>query len=132
MPDGRVLIAGGYSEEDGITASAEIYDPKGASFREIAPMRLPRANHAAALLADGRVLIAGGNSHLRGTDLILRSAEIFDPSTERFVVTAAMESAREDFSATLLSTGDVLVVGGWSGAEGGTAALFHLAGNRHE
>jgi len=132
LPDGRVLIAGGYNEEDGTAASAEIYDPKGASFREIAPMRLPRANHAAALLADGRVLIVGGNSHLRGKDLILRSAEIFDPSTERFVETAAMESAREDFSATLLSTGDVLIVGGWSGAEGGTAALFHLEGKSRE
>ena len=132
LVDGRVLIAGGINEDDGITASAEIYDPKSASFRDIASMRLPRTGHAAALLADGRVLIAGGSSHLQGADVILRSAEIFDPSTERFVETAAMESAREAFSATLLSTGDVLVVGGWSGADGGTAALFHLEGNSRQ
>ena len=124
--DGRVLIAGGISEETGITASAEIYDPATGQFHEVAPMRLPRASHGAALLADGRVLVIGGNSYIGGSDQILRSAELFDPSSERFVEVQPMPSPRESFTATLLRTGDVLVVGGWDGMGGGTAALFHL------
>lgn len=127
--DGRVLIAGGIDEEEGITASAEIYDAGTGQFREIAPMRLPRASHGAALLTDGRVLVAGGASAFSGNDFILRSAEVFDPSSERFLEAQPMPSPCQGFTATLLPTGDVLIVGGWDGAFGGTAALFHLEPN---
>lgn len=127
LPDGRVLIAGGINEEEGITASAELYDPKNGMFREIPPMRLPRSGHAAVLLADGRVLIMGGASHIGRSDMILRSAEVFDTSLEKFVETEPMRTAREDHSATLLKTGEVLVVGGWTGGNSeNSGELFRL------
>jgi hypothetical protein len=72
LPDGRVLIAGGY---DSITpganctrpcaqlassATVEIYDPLEGTFSSLPDLVHPRGLHAAMLLSDGRVLIAGG------------------------------------------------------------------------
>jgi len=72
LPDGRVLIAGGY---DSITSGAncsrpcaqlvssatvEIYDPVQGTFSSLPDLAHPRGLHAAMLLSDGRVLIAGG------------------------------------------------------------------------
>ena len=78
-------------------------------------MTEPRAGHAAALLADGRVLIVGGattdpdaRSRAHGT----ASAEIFDPATGRFTRTADMSLSREGASAFTLPDGGVLIIGG--------------------
>ena len=48
----------------------------------------------------------------------LSEAEYFDPSTETFTVTTNMTTARESHTATLLNTGDVLVIGGSNGIIG--------------
>lgn len=98
------------------------------------PMSLERAVHTATLLSDGQVLIAGGYG---GQSQALASAEIFDPSTQRFSSTASMIVARALHSATLLcdlsaaSCGNrkVLIAGGLGDA--GTlssAELFDPSG----
>ena len=94
---------------------AELFDPAFGTFTSTGPMTEPRAGHAAALLADGRVLIAGGattdpdaRSRAHGT----ASAEIFDPATGRFTRTADMSLSREGASAFTLPDGGVLIIGG--------------------
>jgi hypothetical protein len=68
------------------------------------------------MLADGEVLIAGG-----GTS----SAELYDPSSGTFSLTASMSVSRTDATATLLRDGDVLVAGGLDGnRQLGTAELY--------
>ena len=65
LRDGRVLFAGGGNcgpGQDGIWASAELYDPATGTFSPTGSMAAPREQHTATLLADGRVLIAGGLS----------------------------------------------------------------------
>ena len=66
LHDGRVLFAGGYNcaaaGQDGMWASAELYDPTTGTFSPTGSMAAPRSQHTATLLADGRVLIAGGLS----------------------------------------------------------------------
>ena len=71
-----------------------------------------RVVHTATLLNDGRVLVAGGG---QGPDTIdgyddVPGAELFDPVSGSF--TPAGTFARQSHTATLLSSGKVLLVGG--------------------
>ena len=106
LPDGRVLVAGGYSgaEAGGVLASAELYDPGNGTWSPTGSMGTPRAQDTATLLADGKVLVAGG----AGT-----SAELYDPGTGTWSATGSMATARFGHTATLLPDGQVLVAGGW-------------------
>jgi len=86
-----------------------------------ANMTGPRMGHVATLLADGRVLITGGWTN-GGQGSATSSAEVYDTHTESFLLTGAMGAARYDHTATLLTDGSVLVVGGNTGA-GATGAI---------
>ena len=74
-------------------------------------METARGQETATLLADGRVLIAGGWDGKAP----VKSAELYDPATGRFVPTGAMTTARHLQAATLLLDGRVLVSGGDDG-----------------
>ncbi len=114
LPDGRVLVCGGnraYPGENTV-ASAEIYDPRTAVWRETAPMQTARRAHAAIALKDGRVLVAGGASGLDNADKQLSTAEVFDPQTEKWTAVAPLREARWGPTMTLLRDGQVLVTGG--------------------
>src|SRR5215469_17668103 len=59
LPDGRVLIAGGFSFGNGPFStwdSAEIYDRTANAFVSIGSMTAARQMHTATLLPDGKVL----------------------------------------------------------------------------
>jgi len=69
-----------------------------------------RAGHTATRLSDGKVLISGGFS-ISGTSI--STAEIYDPVTKSFSVTAGnMVNERAFHTATLLPDGTVLITGG--------------------
>ena len=109
LPDGRVLLTGGYPGEGRDPQdSAEVFDPVSESFVAVDPMTAARANHTATLLADGRVLLAGGNG---STGDALDSTEYFDPATGRFSAGASLRVARAGHAAVVAGA-DVLLVGG--------------------
>ena len=72
LPDGRVLVAGGFG--DSCTprvafgyscaplSSAELFDPVTGTWSPTAPMPSARGGASAALLSDGTVLLVGGSS----------------------------------------------------------------------
>src|SRR5215216_379985 len=104
LPDGRVLIAGGYywrtdpkGLERVVLASAEAFDPATGAFSSVnKSMRVARFGAAAAPLPDGRVLIAGGETGAGG----LSSAEVFDPATGAFSsVNGSMSAPRAGAAA---------------------------------
>jgi len=110
LADGRVLVAGGESGVTGL-ATAELYDPSVGAFTSTGSMAVAREYSTASLLPSGRVLVAGGED-LRGTFPIYSSAELFDPGNGRFAATTSMSIQRLQHTATLLSTGQILIVGG--------------------
>jgi hypothetical protein len=115
LPDGRVLIAGGYSsQEAGLRgnplASTELYDPSTNTFTATGPMTRPRQGHTATLLNTGKVLITGGESSVNS--VIESSAELYDPLTGTFTNTGGAAAARAGHVAELLPNGKVLIAGG--------------------
>ena len=122
---GKALLAGGtasykifYRGSQSVcipvaTSHAELFDPGVGTFAATGEMNLVRANHAATLLQDGKVLVAGGDSDFQGTG----TAEIFDPATSAFTATGNMTAAHSNHTATLLPSGKVLISGGVSGAD---------------
>jgi hypothetical protein len=77
------------------------------------------------LLSDGTVLIAGGSDDdiFDGVN-VTASAELFNPATETFTATGSMTEPRWQHTATLLTTGKVLLAGG---ASDNSAELFDPA-----
>ncbi len=113
LPDGRVLVAGGFagsSGEGAPYASTEIFDPAAGTFTSGPSMREARSGHTATVLRDGRVLIVGGWT---GRYRAAASAELYDPRTGRFAAAGDLAAPRADQSATLLADGRVLVAGGY-------------------
>jgi len=111
LPDGRVLVEGGYNGSS-IVSSAEIYSPNTGTWSLTGSMNSARTMHTATLLNNGKVLVVGG--YAAGT---LVSCEIFDPSTGTWSYTGAMSTPRKAHTATLLVKAGVLVAGGTSDQE---------------
>ncbi len=114
LPDGKVLIAGG-DDNSGLTlASAELYDPVSGTFTPTGMMHKPRIGHSATLLSNGKVLVAGGYAPCSPgcIDLPDNTAELYDPSTGTFTTTGSLLVSRAIHTATLLTSGLVLIAGG--------------------
>jgi hypothetical protein len=107
LPDGRVLIAGGYST-GGPQATAELFDPAPGTFQKPGSMKDGRYRHAAVALPDGRVAILGGGANNR----TLSGVEIYDPQTGAFTQQGILFEARGNMTAHLLPDGRILVTGG--------------------
>lgn len=112
LPDGKVLIAGGYDRNDALS-TAELYDPTTSTFTATGSLNEARSGHTATLLQNDKVLIAGGG---------VAMAELYDPSSGTFASAGNIQYARGRHTATLLSNGKVLIAGGYPGW--GTAELY--------
>ncbi|WP_275936137.1 kelch repeat-containing protein, partial [Sorangium cellulosum] len=118
LPSGQVLVAGGCGLSGAPVWSAELYDPATRSWLPAAVMSTARVEHTATLLQSGKVLVAGGYSdtggHCNGTgEAPVESAELYDPATGIWMPAGAMSTARVEHTAMLLSSGQVLVAGGY-------------------
>jgi N-acetylneuraminic acid mutarotase len=120
LNDGRVLAAGGFSDDLSFTAlaSADLYDPISDQWSSTGSMNVARGAHTGTKLGDGRVLVAGGGT---------RIAELYDPATGAWTTTGSMHAARSSHTATLLTDGKVLVAGGCSVPSCVTAELYDPA-----
>lgn len=122
LADGKVLVTGG-STATATTPTAELFDPVTGTYAALPPMGASRYFHTATRLLDGRVLIVGGSyGALQGG--AVATAEIFDPATKTFSAVASMAKARLFHTATLMTDGKVLVVGG--SGPGGVVAEVEL------
>ena len=130
LSNGQVLVAGGLAGG----STAELFDPATGVFSPTEPLTTERAFQTATRMPTGQVLIAGG---VGGST----TAELFEipipvtpevtpevtppglfPLEGRFLAVNSMITARQSHTATLLSSGQVLIAGGFGG--GATAELF--------
>lgn len=108
LPDGRVLIAGGFSA-GAPTASVDLFDPASDTITAAGDMGIARSDGALTLLPDGRVLYTGG---FIGGNAITNTAEIYDPDSDSWTATGDMIESREAHTSVLLDDGTVLIAAG--------------------
>src|SRR5262249_49789281 len=115
LPDGRVLIAGGYARFNlySMLTSAELYDPSTGTFTATADMVAATPCPTPPLLFIGKLLIAGALSGPRPY-----CAQVYDPVTGGFTATGSYSSSNltpgwpntyDCSTATLLPNGKVLI-----------------------
>jgi len=120
LPNGKVLITGGFGGNGNPLASAELYDPALLTFTVTGSMATARLYHASALLNTGKVLVAGGQITSGGATTA--TAELYDPSAGTFSSTGSMAQPRARYFDTVLPNGLVLI----EGVGGGTTAYAEL------
>lgn len=147
LPDGRVLVAGGFGRPFTVTASgagsnsqpvldtAEIFDPRTGRWSRTASMGTRRALHVAALLPDGKVLVGGGRTCNQpppaacNFTFVTSTAELYDPATGTWSPTGPLTAPRHTTSPAVLANGTVLVPAGFvgGGAPVATAEVYDPA-----
>ena len=137
LNDGRVLVIGGLGPDYNLLNSVETYDPATGVWSQHMGTIIRRRGHTSVGLVDGSVLTMGGVGELvqqelsrnqRGQPLrttleressidagseIPISAVMYDPSTDSLADAGALLEGRSEHTATLLSDGRVLVMGGF-------------------
>ena len=108
LNNGRVMIIGGSDSRgyQGRFSSTEIFNPETGLFSEGPEMQFGRhkIRDAVVKLPSGNVLVAGG----------ARKPEFFDINAQNFIPVRGQLNGPQMFAtATLLSNGDVLVLGGY-------------------
>lgn len=107
LPNGKVLVVGGYHVTTGGDASCELYDPASKSWSSAASLNYPRYRHTATLLPNGQVLVAGGTATLGPP--ISTTAELYDPLYDTWTLSSNTTSYEHyGDTATLLNNGKVL------------------------
>jgi N-acetylneuraminic acid mutarotase len=149
LQNGKVLVAGGNTKNaDPNLATVEIYDPAADKWSPAASMTSARSRHTATLLPNGKVLVIGGRTYDANGTYIPAGVEIYDPAANTWTAAANTARHRDGHTATLLSSGKVLVVAGadvnvknmsdaelydpssntWSAAgDSGSAVIVHTA-----
>lgn len=122
LPDGRVLVAGGWSlPQRGCTSDGRLrnsttasiaLDPLTLAWIPTGPLNVARAASATVRLGDGRVLAAAGIVGGEDSNTRTASAEIFDATLGGWALTDSLAVARSGPRGALLAGGRVLVAGG--------------------
>jgi N-acetylneuraminic acid mutarotase len=113
LQNGQVIVAGGLDPSNSTdNGSTELYDPVANTWTTVGSLVTPRFGHTATVLPSGKVLVAGGAMVVgsQATDLV--SAEQYDPISQMWSPAASLAVPRVYATATLLSSGGVLVTGG--------------------
>jgi N-acetylneuraminic acid mutarotase len=98
LPDGTVLVAGGFGSDYPLLDSAEIYDPGRDTWSAIGDMHEGRAGHSATLLQNGNVLVAGRTAEQYGTAAVPAHSSEPQPSTTPGETAGPGESAAAVFA----------------------------------
>jgi hypothetical protein len=111
LSNGKVLVVGGVDDWGSTSAKSVLYDPATGTWQSTQQTHLTavsRRRHAAARLADGRVLITGGTN---GSQTYYTDAWLYDPVSDSWSQTGSTNLASAFMmSLTLLPNGKVLMI----------------------
>ena len=110
LPNGNVLVAGGYNGQS--LDSAEVYNTTMGIWAATGSFTESRYNFQMVLLPNGNVLAAGGAIIPGPSDLT--SSEEYNFTTGTWTLTGPLATPRSDFQMVLLPNGNVLAAGGFS------------------
>lgn len=108
LPDGSVLIVGGWRGASVNSNSIDRFDPARQAFSPVGAMATGRALPRLVVLADGNVLIAGGATSIASGV----TYELFDPRTGLVSPAGVPIRNRLGHTATRLLDGRVFIAGG--------------------
>ncbi len=111
LSNDKVIVIGGHGTGFVALNTAEIFDVSSNSFTKL-NMNYYHDIGAVVKLNNGKLLIAGGAWDY-GMAPGYRTAEIFDPSDNSFTPTGEMNCQRTNCYGVTLSSGKVLIAGGW-------------------
>uniref|UniRef100_B0T4I8 Kelch repeat-containing protein n=1 Tax=Caulobacter sp. (strain K31) TaxID=366602 RepID=B0T4I8_CAUSK len=119
LPDGTVLLTGGFGALNVMLNTADLFNPLTQAFTSIST-QLPAAVcwHDATSLQSGDVLITGGI----GDTGISDTAAVYNFAAQAFAPIGSMTTPRAYHTGTLLKDGRVLLAGGLTGKTVFTAA----------
>jgi Bacterial Ig-like domain/Kelch motif len=111
LPDGDVLLAGGFATAYTVTGTTEIFDTDIEEFTRASGNMVEGRGYAAGLLlGNGTVLITGGVVGASAVET--NTTEIYNPLNRIFGAAGQMIDARAFHTMTLLDDGRVLIAGG--------------------
>lgn len=121
LPDGRIMVLGGYDERgivDGLLASCDLYDPTTEAWlaEGAAPLQRPRWGHGCAALR-GRIYAVGGcslaaHASYESAMETLRSCEAYDPVRNRWEPVASLQVPRSGCRVVAVADRYLAAVGG--------------------
>jgi hypothetical protein len=126
--DGSGLLVGGVDPANPMSAIADVerFDPRTGELRLLATTDMPRIGTVAATLGtatDAQVALIGGLDPATGAGAnFLELIEADNPSMRRIEPVADGNMSRVGLTATTLTDGRVIVIGGMTPPAGGTAA----------
>ena len=109
LPNGKVLVAGGFASGSVYLSSAELYDPATGTWSVTGSLTTVRSTSHSDLAAQRQG--AGCRGTVTGF-VQLSSAELYDPALGTWSATGNLTIARSFHTATLLPNGKVLVAAG--------------------
>lgn len=123
LASGEVLVVGGSNGCAPDAADdppwdplfAELYEPNSGRFQGAGNMSTTRIHHAAVRLANGKVLVLGGIPSLQNLHEQPPNpsyAEVYDRMADAFSPTTGLTISPARYTATLMTSGMVLIVGG--------------------
>jgi hypothetical protein len=126
--DGSGLLVGGVDPANPMSAIADVerFDPRTGELRLLATSDMPRLGSVAATLgtaSDAQIALIGGFDPATGTGAnFLELIEADNPSSRRIEPVADGNMSRVGLTATTLTDGRVIVIGGMTPPAGATAA----------
>jgi chitodextrinase len=136
LGNNQVIIMGGWndgpnSSTEGFVGVSELYNPATGVFTSTTELNTWRYNHTATVLSNGKILIVGGILGYSSSGYICYPtcppSELYDPVANQFSNSGFLITQRENHTATLLSSGNVLVTGGDNGQPFGSPYYQALA-----